>query len=200
MNTDTATVKRIQQKVGTAADGIMGPLTLKAICTALGIAAPGKVPEWPSQAQVRLGTSIFGKPGNENALVNIVPAYPLYYDGKRVATIRVHREIAAHVQAALREVLEHYGADAISRLGLDQYGGSYNYRSNTGGSALSMHAWGIALDFAPATNAYSTKAPKATLSCPECNAWWEIWERHGAVSLGRSAGCDWMHVQFAKLK
>lgn len=199
MSTDTATIKRIQQKVGTAADGIIGPATLKAICSALGIAAPAKVPVWPSQAQVRLGTSIFGKPGNENALVSIVPAYPLYFEGKRVATIRVHREIATHVQAALREVLAHYGQEAISRLGLDQYGGSYNYRSTSSGKALSMHAWGVALDFAPEGNAYATKAPRATLSCKECEPWWEIWESHGAVSLGRAAGCDWMHVQFATL-
>lgn len=200
MSADTATIKKIQQKVGVAADGIIGPKTLAAISAALGIPAAQDSPRWPTQAQVRAGSSIFGKPGNESALVNIVPAYPLYYEGKRVKTIRVHEKIAAHVQDILREVLEHYGQEAITRLGLDQYGGSYNYRNNTGGSALSMHAWGIALDFAPATNAYSTKAPKATLSCPECNAWWEIWERHGAVSLGRSAGCDWMHVQFAKLK
>ena len=199
MNTDTATIKRIQQKVGAVADGIIGPVTLRAICTALGIPGPEQVPVWPSQAQVRLGTSIFGKPGDENALVSIVPAYPLFYEGRRVATIRVHREIAAHVQAALREVLEHYGPEDISRLGLDQYGGSYNYRNTTSGKALSMHAWGVALDFAPAGNAYATKAPRATLSCRECEPWWEIWESHGAVSLGRATGCDWMHVQFATL-
>jgi hypothetical protein len=62
-----------------------------------------------------------------------------------------------------------------------------------------MHAWGIALDFAPATNAYSMRAPEASLSRPECEAWWEIWERHGAVSLGRKRNYDWMHLQFARL-
>ena len=37
MSADTATIKRIQQKVGVAADGIIGPKTLAAISAALGI-------------------------------------------------------------------------------------------------------------------------------------------------------------------
>lgn len=190
-------IKQIQRKVGVAADGIVGPLTVEAICSALQVPAPA--PTWPTQAHVRSGASCFGKPGNESALVSIIPAYPLYFEGQRVRSIRVHELIAPHVQAALRETLEHYGQEAISRLGLDIYGGSYAYRSTTTGQSLSMHAWGIALDFAPATNAYSMRAPRATLSCEECRPWWEIWESHGAVSLGRQCDYDWMHVQFARL-
>ncbi len=91
-------------------------------------------------------------------------------------------------------------SDEIQRLGLDQYGGSYNFRPTATGRSLSMHAWGIALDFAPAANAYAFKSPRATLSHPDCEAWWRIWESHGAVSLGRERNYDWMHLQFAKLQ
>lgn len=190
-------IKQIQRKVGVVDDGIVGPLTVEAICSALQL--PAAAPLWPTQAHVRSGASCFGKPGNEGALTSIVPPYPLYFEGKQVRSIRVHELIAPHVQAALREVLEHYGQEAISRLGLDNYGGSYAYRATSSGSSLSMHAWGIALDFAPDTNAYSMRAPRATLSGEECRRWWEIWESHGAVSLGRQCGYDWMHVQFARL-
>ena len=55
MSTDTATIKRIQQKLGTAADGIMGPATLRAICSAIGIPAPAQLPQWPTQAPGALG-------------------------------------------------------------------------------------------------------------------------------------------------
>ena len=189
-------IRQIQQKLGLAADGIMGPQTLTAITRALGITTP---PCWPTQAEVRKGNSLFGKPGNEGNLTNIVPPYPLLYEGKPVRTIRVHQAVAVHVLAALREVLVHYGEAEIRRLGLDQYGGSYNYRATASGSSLSMHAWGIALDFAPAQNAYSMKKPRASLSCKDCERWWEIWESHGAVSLGRSRDYDWMHLQFARL-
>lgn len=191
-------IKQIQRKVGVAADGIVGPLTVEALCSALQI--PPAAPVWPTQAQVRAGSSCFGKPGNEAALTSIVPPYPLYFEGRQVQTIRVHKLIAPHVQQALRDVLAHYGQEAIHRLGLDIYGGSYSYRAVSSGKSLSMHAWGIALDFSPDANAYSMKAPRATLSCAECRPWWEIWEQQGAVSLGRECDYDWMHLQFARLK
>ncbi len=192
------TIRRIQQKVGVTPDGIIGPCTLSAISRALGV-AESKAPLWPTQAEVRRGTSRFGRPGNEAQLASVMPPYPLLYEGSPVRSIRVHGAIAAHVQQALREVLEHYGSAEIHRLGLDLYGGCYNYRPTSGGGALSMHAWGIALDFSPDANAYSFKSPRATLSRPECVAWWQIWEAHGAVSLGRERNYDWMHLQFARL-
>lgn len=194
------TIKLIQQKIGVTADGIIGEKTLAALCNALGIQQQKQtVSKFPTQAEVRSGKSMFGHVGCEENLVNIVPPYPLYYEGKQVKTIRVHKLIADNVQQALQEVLEHYGLDGIHRFGLDQYSGSYNYRKTTSGASYSMHAWGIALDFAAETNAYSTHKPYATLSYPQCEAWWEIWEKHGAVSLGRERDVDWMHLQFARL-
>lgn len=199
--TDLQTIKRIQSHLGVAADGIIGPKTLAAIAAAIGLELPSpSTPEpggIPSQSEVRTGKSIYGAPGQEQNLVSITPPYPLFYEGKQVKTIRVHKVIASRVEAALQEVLDHYGLDRIHELHLDRYSGSYNYRSTTSGTRLSMHAWGIALDFDAENNAYSMHKPHAALSKPECNAWWEIWERHGALSLGRRSDVDWMHLQFA---
>lgn len=197
----TETIKLVQKKLGVTVDGIAGKKTWAAIAAALGVTnTKAVVKNWPSQAIVRSGLSIFGKPGDESNLLNIKPAYQLYYCGTPVKTIRVHKAIAADVEAALKEILAHYGLAEIKRLGLDQYSGSYNYRKSTGASSLSMHAWGIALDFAAEKNTYSMKKPQASLSKPECEMWWKIWEKHGAVSLGRECNYDWMHLQFAKLK
>jgi hypothetical protein len=189
-------IRLIQARVGVEADGIIGPRTLEALMMALKIE---ERPVWPSQAAVRAGKSIFGQPGDESQLVSIRPPYPLFYEGREVKSIRVHEKIAAHVEAALAEVLDTYGLGAIKRLGLDQYSGSYNYRAASGSAALSMHAWGIALDFSEEQNGLKVGAPEASLSRPECRRWWEIWERHGAVSLGRARNYDWMHIQFATL-
>lgn len=195
------TIKAVQKKLGVTVDGIAGKKTWAAIAAALGVTnTKAVVKKWPSQAIVRSGVSIFGKPGDESQLVNIKPAYQLYYCGNPVKTIRVHKLIAADVEAALKEILAHYGLAEIKRLGLDQYSGSYNYRKSTNGSSLSMHAWGIALDFAAEKNTYAMKKPKASLSHPDCEMWWKIWEKHGAVSLGRECNYDWMHLQFARLK
>lgn len=195
-------IKLIQKKIGVAADGVIGPQTVAALMAALGVreyAAAAEVPAWPTQKQVRSGKSIFGAPGSSR-LVRIVPPYPLYFEAAKVGSISVHEVIARHVEQALQEVLDVYGIQRIKALGLDQYGGCYNYRQTTGGGSLSMHAWGIALDFMPESNEYSKGAPAAVLSGPEYAAWWDIWERHGAVSLGRECDKDWMHVQFARLK
>ncbi|MEE1266519.1 MAG: hypothetical protein UHH87_09550, partial [Akkermansia sp.] len=153
---------------------------------------------WPTQKEVRSGRSVFGAPG-EAALVNVAPPYPLFYEGEQVRSIRVHRIVAPVVLGALQQVLDEYGPERIRALGLDQYGGSYNYRQTTGAGSLSMHAWGIALDFCPAGNGMSAHAPAATLSHPDCRRWWEIWESLGAVSMGRACDYDWMHLQFARL-
>lgn len=194
-------IKLIQEKIGVATDGVIGPQTVDALMEALGVkesAAVAEVPAWPTQKQVRSGKSIFGAPGSSR-LVRIVPPYPLYFEGAKVGSISVHEVIARHVEQALQEVLDVYGQPRIKELGLDQYGGCYNYRQTTGGSSLSMHAWGIALDFCPEGNEYAKRAPEASLSKPECAAWFDIWERHGATSMGRACGKDWMHVQFATI-
>ena len=190
-------IKQVQKRLGVVPDGIVGPKTMAAMAAVLGIPEVSG-PVWPTQKEVRSGKSVFGAPGGNN-LVRITPPYQLWYDGGRISSIAVHKAVAEYVLAALRDVLAHYGLDRIQELGLDQYGGCYNYRKATGGGGLSMHAWGIALDFAPETNAYSTKAPEASLSAPECAAWWGIWEKYGAVRLGRACDMDWMHVQFARL-
>ena len=195
----TETIKAIQKKIGVTADGIIGKNTIAALAKALGVST-AKSTGWPTQAEVRKGTSIFGKAGNESNLVNIVPPYPLYYCGKKVKTIRVHKLIAEPVKNALADILAYYGLERIKALGLDQYSGSYNYRKTSTGSAMSMHAWGIALDFAAEKNTYAMKKPNASLSKPECEKWWQIWESYGAVSLGRECNYDWMHLQFARLK
>ncbi len=192
-------IKAIQEKVGATPDGIIGEKTLEALAKALGVDVPAELAAIPTQAQVRAGRSVYGTPGDESALVNLVPPYRLFYEDKAVKTIRVHRLIASRVEAALSAVLKAYGAAKIKQLGLDQYSGSYNYRPSTGGSSLSMHAWGIALDFDAEHNTMQMHKPEARFSGPEYEAWWRAWEEQGAVSLGRERDYDWMHIQFAKL-
>lgn len=205
--TEDELIRSIQKRVGVTVDGKVGPKTLAAISAKLGIATPapstpstgGGSKVWPTQAEVRSGKSIFGKVGCEGDLVLITPAYPIYYDGKELKTLRVHKLIAEDVKQILEEVKAAYGLDAIHKLRLDQYAGSYNFRKITSGKSYSMHAWGIAMDWDANNNTYSMHKPKASLSKPECEKWWEIWEAHGAVSLGRARDYDWMHVQFARL-
>jgi hypothetical protein len=96
-------------------------------------------------------------------------------------------------------VLQHYGPDKVRQLGLDLFGGCLNVRKMRGGSAWSMHSWGIAFDFDPDRNQLKWGRDRAVFARPEYQKWWELWEEEGAVSLGRARNFDWMHVQFASL-
>lgn len=216
-------ITAIQSDLGITADGIAGPLTLAAIAadmdcpanwasvqeelniTADGIAGPKTITAlarkmnlffYPTKSEITSGKSIFGKAGDESQLVSIKPPYQLFYDGQPLSTIRVHREIADSVVEALTQVLEHYGADRIRSLKLDQYDGCYNNRTVRGGTATSMHAWGIAIDWCAAKNGNNMGPDQALFAGDEYIEWFNIWESVGARSFGRRNKRDYMHVEF----
>lgn len=188
-----ALTKQIQTAVGVTPDGVYGPKTAAAIADRLGL------PVWPSQAEVRSGSSIFGRAGDESNLVSVIPPYQLYFGDTPLKTIRVHRLIADPVRRALQKIKDSYTPAELHELKLDRFDGCFNDRSTRSGSSKSLHAWGIALDFAAAGNGMNDHSPKAPLSHPSCRHFWEAWESVGAVSLGRERDYDWMHVQFATL-
>lgn len=161
---------------------------------------PPKSIVWPTQAEVRSGKSIFGPYGaNQTKLVFPYPM-KLAWDPQRVVR-STSCNIAVHDPAkrALKKVLQHYGLEKIQELKLDYFGGCLNVRRITGGSAMSMHSWGIAFDFDPERNGFRARAPEAIFSSPAYQVWFEIWEAEGAVSLGRTRNYDWMHIQFSRL-
>lgn len=214
------TIKNIQKAVGTVTDGVLGSKTLTAIIKKLDgkeivknkvdpliqkyIDKPIKYTEmeykYPlvKQSVLRSGKSIYGKAGCENMLVSVpVPEnYPLKYDGKRVKTIRVHKYVADRLAAALKDIINHYGED-IEKVAPAAcvYDGSYNFRKTTGTSSYSIHSWGLALDFDAANNTMKMSAPKARLSQPIYEPFWNILEYHGFNSLGRRGNYDWQHCQ-----
>ncbi len=188
-------IKRVQLIVGVKADGIIGTKTRSAIARYFGDAS---LPIYPSKGQIRSNRSIFGAAG-QVSLVSLNPPYPLYYDGRLVTSIRVHERIAHGVELALKRVLSHYGAKRVRELGLDVYDGSYNNRSVRGGTASSMHAWGIALDFNAARNGNSVRGKNALFSSADYDHWWLAWLSVGARPFGLFNDRDYMHVDFTKL-
>ncbi len=101
----------------------------------------------------------------------------------------------------MAEIWSVYGKiqKTMDYLGFSIFGGSHNFRLMRGGSSLSTHSWGIAIDFDPARNQLHWKAAKARLARSDCIPFWEAWEKEGWVSLGRKKNYDWMHVQAARL-
>lgn len=152
---------------------------------------------WPTQKDVR---TFYGEPGSN--LVSVKPAYSMrlaWDQDTQIHSFMAHEKCKESMEAAFENVLNFYGLDEIKRLRLDLFGGCFNLRKMRGGSALSMHSWGIAIDIDPERNQLRWGRDRATLDDAPYREWWECWEEQGAVSLGRALNYDWMHLQFARL-
>jgi hypothetical protein len=111
--------------------------------------------------------------------------------GDDIPDHRAHRLLVGRIQAALLEIYLTLGDEEFRRQGWHIYGGAFNYRNKVGGSSLSTHAWGIAIDNNQDENRY--KQYSTTFS----DVAFDIWEKWGFLSAYRAWGHDAMHVQAA---
>lgn len=113
-----------------------------------------------------------------------------------VLKIQCHKLIATNLVGALQGILDHYGYDELVRLGIDLYGGCFNYRLMRGSSKTpSKHSWGIAIDIDPDRNLLHETSKTARFARPEYKAMIDIFYAHGFMSLGREKNYDWMHFE-----
>ena len=134
-------------------------------------------------------------------LVKIKLPYPMRiaWDlDSSVNTMMCHKLVADNFTAVFNELLTTYGYDKIKELGIDLFGGCFNYRKMRGGNALSMHSWGIAIDISPLANGLKTPFNKALFSKPEYAKMHEIFEKNGFINLGKTKGYDAMHWEISK--
>jgi hypothetical protein len=134
-------------------------------------------------------------------LVKIKLPYPMRiaWDlDSSVNSMMCHKLVADNFTAVFNELLAVYGYDKIKELGIDLFGGCFNYRKMRGGNALSMHSWGIAIDISPSANGLKTPFNKALFSKPEYAKMHEIFEKHGFINLGKTKGYDAMHWEISK--
>ena len=104
---------------------------------------------------------------------------------------KCHKLLAGRLTAALAEIYVTLGEVEFRRQGWHVYGGCHNYREKRGGSTLSTHAWGIAIDICPNENTLiSSKTTFSALAV-------DIMEKWGFLSGGRAWNKDWMHFQAA---
>ena len=138
----------------------------------------------------------YGVPNEQGTyLTTIVLPYPFVYDGKPVSKMRCHKLVADKFLAVFNDILAHYGLAEIQRLGIDKYGGCFNYRKMRGGTQLSRHSWGVAIDLDPQRNLLKETSATARFARPEYKPMIDIFYKHGFVSLGREKNYDWMHFQ-----
>lgn len=171
-----------------------------------GFTRPPELPDRPEPMQSqrfprqRDVTAYYGPVGRNQVLVDVPWRMVLAWDKRRVARrMSLHEKVADSARRCMVRTYAVFGDEGINQLGLNLFGGSLNVRRMRGGSAYSMHSWGIAIDWDPERNQLRWKHPQARLSHDDAKRFWEIWEDEGWVSLGRERDFDWMHVQAARL-
>jgi len=148
-------------------------------------------------------SDLFKKYGNPTEtgtpyLVKITLPFPMILSwdrAKKVNSLRCHRLIADRLKIIFQEILAEYGLMKIQNLGLDLYGGCFNYRKMRGGNDWSRHSWGVAIDLDPERNRLRESHLTARFAKPEYKPMIDIFYRNGFLSLGKEKNYDWMHFE-----
>jgi hypothetical protein len=130
--------------------------------------------------------AMFGKAGDERNIVLFDLPYPLFYNGTKVTRSRCHKLMVPIFKAVLSDIkaagLEKY---------VQNYGGIYNHRPVTGGTKLSTHSWGIAIDVEP------QKYPMGSTARIQAEVI-AMFAKYGFLYGGDFPTPDPMHFQWAK--
>lgn len=152
---------------------------------------------WPRQRDC---AAFFGEPGSNLTRLSLPFPFRIAWNpSQSIQSTMVNAKCAAAFSNIWRRTLEHYTFSGLRTLRLDMFGGAFNIRKMRGGSALSMHSFGIAWDIDPERNQLKWNRGRANLDAPEYDKFWSFVEDEGGVSLGRARDFDWMHFQFARL-
>lgn len=150
---------------------------------------------WPTQANAH---AFYGAPGSH--LTHVTCPWTLHMGKDIVKEITIHEKCAPSLTRVLNWVWETCGKDQqkIEALRYDRFSGSYNYRPMRGGSALSMHSYGAAIDWDDQDNAQHSHKHLFTAESPLIKAFLdEGWEWGGNWT---GSSIDAMHVQAAHVR
>jgi len=152
---------------------------------------------FPTYAEIE---SYYGKAGSNLKTVKVPFKLRLAWDTSvTVQKITCHKKVIPSLVGILEELLDHYGLEALTELGIDLYGGCFNKRKMRGGRKLSTHSWGAAIDLHPSMNQLKWNHKKAVFAQPKYQFLLNAFAAEGWVSLGVEKDYDWMHLQAVKL-
>jgi hypothetical protein len=145
----------------------------------------------------------YGKPSENGTpyLIKIKLPYPMILAWDRnvkVSSIRCHKLIADKLINVFNDILNEYGFSKIQELGINIFGGCFNYRKMRGGNDWSKHSWGIAIDLDPERNKLKETKRTARFAKDEYKPMIDIFYKHGFISLGVEKDYDWMHFEISQ--
>jgi len=183
----TEEIKRLQERVGAKPDGFWGPKSIEACQKYLRSLGPVPSP-WPRSKDVE---KFYGKPADKDNLVTIDVPQMTYIGGakpQKTSKVTCHVKIADSLKAILEDLKDNPATAFI----LDEWAGCYNHRNMRGSDRLSLHSWGIAVDFWPRYNGMYTQWPLVAQMPIEVM---EVFCKHGWTAAGAFWGRDAMHFQ-----
>jgi hypothetical protein len=142
----------------------------------------------------------YGQPGDIKNFTVIDLPYPMrvaWDMNVSIKKMQCHKLVAEKFKAVFEELLSTYGLNEIQRLGIDLYGGCYNFRQMRGGTSWSRHSWAVALDLDPMRNLLHETKKTARFARPEYKPMMKIFYKHGFVNLGIEKNYDFMHMEIA---
>ncbi|KKN46729.1 hypothetical protein LCGC14_0669980 [marine sediment metagenome] len=191
-NTGEALAAFLSERAGTSSDVSRTPL--------VGVRSHPAQKKFPLQRDMG---EFYGKAGGAQCTAGKVdlpfPMIIAWNRRQKVNRFSCHEKLAAPLTSIYRETLSHYGLVEVRRLELDVFGGCFNHRKKRGGSTLSTHAYGAAVDQNPGKNQLRWGADRAQFARAEYEPFWRIVMEHGGTPAGYAWGKDWMHFQFARL-
>lgn len=140
----------------------------------------------------------YGRPGDTKNFTIIDLPYKMRvaWDLKEsISKMQCHKLVADNFKSVFKGLLSHYGINNIQLLGIDLYGGCYNFRQMRGGTEWSRHSWAIALDLWPEKNLLHETHKTARFARPDYKPMIDIFYANGFVNLGVEKDYDWMHFQ-----
>lgn len=164
---------------------------------------------WPTQAEVLSNRSVYGDPRGRDStrmspaweaanITSITPPFRMTYAGTPIKRIRVHKHCAASLGRVLQNLLDAARAHepsnpqkVLDHWGVSIFGGVVMYRLMRGGSRLSIHSYGAAIDLDPARNSLGDSTPRFA-NFPEVL---KAFDAEGWTWGGRWSRADGMHWQ-----
>lgn len=140
----------------------------------------------------------YGNPGDESLFVKIVLPYRMIVAWDKrysIGEMTCHKLVAGNFTIAFEMLLREYGLKRIKQLGIDLYGGCYNFRKMRGGKDWSRHSWAIALDLDPDRNKLHERKDTARFARPEYKSMIDIFYDNKFINLGIEKNYDFMHFQ-----
>lgn len=202
-------LRQFQSRMGLTVDGIAGRQTWATLRGVRPTVPVQQAPARPVSGAVRFPAvprsqvgHVFGPPGSPRAEAGrcLLPfPHVLAWNlSEQIRQFRCHELIAPVMTWVFAEAAKHYGEAQYRLLRLDRWAGCFNPRRVRGGSAWSIHAYGVAVDIDSERNGLHTPTASSPLARPEYADYWRIVEASGGLSFGKRHGRDWMHWSYVQ--